>query len=56
MKSLAFNFKGEQTLFIEAKADTLIQLVEIAKIQSTKASSLKENGQFVGMIENRICV
>lgn len=32
-------FKGEQTLFIEAKADTLIQLVEIAKIQSTEASN-----------------
>ena len=29
-------FKGEQTLFIEAKADTLTQLVEIAKIQSTE--------------------
>ena len=36
-------FKGEQTLFIEAKADTLTQLVEIAKIQSTEASNkLKE--------------
>ncbi|MDE7431245.1 MAG: Fic family protein [Lachnospiraceae bacterium] len=32
-------FKGEQTLFIEAKADALIQLVEIAKIQSTEASN-----------------
>lgn len=32
-------FKGEQTLFIEVKADTLIQLVEIAKIQSTEASN-----------------
>lgn len=32
-------FKGEQTLFIEAKADTLVQLVEIAKIQSTEASN-----------------
>ena len=32
-------FKGEQTLFIEAKADTLTQLVEIAKIQSTAASN-----------------
>ena len=31
--------KGEQTLFIEAKADTLTQLVEIAKIQSTEASN-----------------
>ncbi len=32
-------FKGEQTLFIEAKADTLTRLVEIAKIQSTEASN-----------------
>ena len=32
-------FKGEQTLFIEAKKDTLTQLVEIARIQSTEASN-----------------
>jgi len=32
-------FKGEQTLFIEANSDTLTQLVEIAKIQSTEASN-----------------
>ncbi|MBD5393993.1 MAG: Fic family protein [Lachnospiraceae bacterium] len=32
-------FKGEQTLFIEAKADALTQLMEIAKIQSTEASN-----------------
>lgn len=32
-------YKGEQTLFIEAKADMLTQLVEIAKIQSTEASN-----------------
>lgn len=32
-------YKGEQTLFIEAKADTLEQLMEIAKIQSTEASN-----------------
>lgn len=32
-------FKGEQNLFIEAKADALMQLVEIAKIQSTEASN-----------------
>lgn len=32
-------FKGEQTLFIEAKADTLSQLVDMAKIQSTEASN-----------------
>jgi len=32
-------FKGEQTLFIEANSDTLTQLLEVAKIQSTKASN-----------------
>ena len=32
-------FKGEQTLFIETKPDALLQLVEIAKIQSTEASN-----------------
>ena len=32
-------YKGEQALFIEAKADTLTKLVEIAKIQSTEASN-----------------
>ena len=32
-------FKGEQALFIEAKADTLTQLTQIAKIQSTEASN-----------------
>ena len=32
-------YKGEQTLFIEAKVDTLNQLVEMAKIQSTEASN-----------------
>lgn len=32
-------FRGEQSLFIEAKADTLTQLVEIAKIQSTASSN-----------------
>lgn len=32
-------YKGEQTLFIEAKEDTLSQLVEIAKIQSTQSSN-----------------
>ena len=32
-------YKGEQTLFIEAKADTLTQLVEMAKIQSTESSN-----------------
>ncbi len=28
-------YKGKQALFIESKADTLIHLVEIAKIQIT---------------------
>lgn len=32
-------YKGEQTLFIEANADTLSKLMEIAKIQSTEASN-----------------
>ena len=32
-------YKGEQTLFIEAKTDKLTQLVEVAKIQSTEASN-----------------
>lgn len=32
-------FKGEQTLFIEAYADTLTELTTIAKIQSTEASN-----------------
>lgn len=37
--ALIHEFKGEQNLFIEAKADTLTQLLEIAKIQSTEASN-----------------
>lgn len=32
-------YKGEQALLIEAKADALTQLVEIAKVQSTEASN-----------------
>lgn len=32
-------FKGEQNLFIEANRDTLTQLADIAKIQSTEASN-----------------
>lgn len=32
-------FKGEQNLFIEANSDTLTQLVDLAKIQSTEASN-----------------
>lgn len=37
--SMIHEYKGEQTLFVEAKADTLSQLMEIAKIQSTEASN-----------------
>lgn len=32
-------YKAEQALFSKAKADTLVQLVEMAKIQSTEASN-----------------
>ncbi len=32
-------YKGEQTLFVEAKADMLTRLLEVAKIQSTEASN-----------------
>lgn len=32
-------YKGEQNLFIEANADALTELINIAKIQSTKASN-----------------
>ena len=32
-------YKGEQSLFIESRADTLTYLVELAKIQSTEASN-----------------
>ena len=32
-------YKGQQNLFIEAKADILSHLLEIAKIQSTEASN-----------------
>lgn len=32
-------YKGEQTLFVETKADALTQLLEVAKIQSTEASN-----------------
>ena len=32
-------YKGQQNLFIEAKADVLMHLLEIAKIQSTEASN-----------------
>ena len=32
-------FKGQQALFMESKSDTLTQLMEVAKIQSTDASN-----------------
>ena len=32
-------YKGQQNLFIEAQADALTELLEIAKIQSTEASN-----------------
>ena len=32
-------YKGQQNLFIEAKADALANLLEVAKIQSTEASN-----------------
>ena len=37
--TLISEYKGEQRLFIEAHKDELIELVEIAKIQSTEASN-----------------
>ena len=39
MLSQIHEFKGEQKLYVEAQSDTLTQLVEIAKIQSTEASN-----------------
>ena len=42
MVSQIHEYKGEQSLFIEAKSDTLAQLLEIAKIQSTEASNRVE--------------
>lgn len=39
MLTTIHEFKGEQNLFIEAHADELSELMEIAKIQSTEASN-----------------
>ena len=39
MLSRIHEYKGEQNLFIEAKADILISLLEIARVQSTEASN-----------------
>lgn len=36
-------YKGEQMLFMEAKADIFTQLLEVAKIQSTEASNKIED-------------
>ena len=39
MLSQIHEYKGKQTLYIEAKKDALTQLIEIAKIQSTESSN-----------------
>lgn len=39
MLSLLHEYKGKQELYIESKADVLTALLEVAKIQSTKASN-----------------
>ncbi len=39
MLTTIHEYRGEQTLFIEANSDVLDQLLEIAKIQSTEASN-----------------
>ncbi len=39
MLSQIHEYKGEQTVFIEVKADMLAQLAETAKVQSTEASN-----------------
>lgn len=39
MLTLIHEYKGQQNLFMEAKPDTLMQLMEVAKIQSTDASN-----------------
>lgn len=39
LMSQIHEYKGEQAIFIKSKADTLTQLVEIAKMQSTDASN-----------------
>lgn len=51
-------YKGEQILFIEAKADTLTQLVEVAKIQSTESSNKIEgiytsNDRLKSLVSNK---
>lgn len=37
--SAIHEYRGKQTLYVEAKADSLISMLEIAKIQSTQASN-----------------
>ena len=39
MLSSLHEFKGKQELYIEAESDILTSLLDIAKIQSTKASN-----------------
>ena len=39
MLTAIHEYRGEQTLFIEAKSDALVKLLDIAKIQSTEASN-----------------
>lgn len=45
MLTIIHEFKGEQTLFLEAHSDLLTELLEIAKIQSTEASNRIEGIQ-----------
>ena len=44
-------YKGQQNLFIETKADELSDLLEVAKIQSTEASNCIEGIALVGRAE-----
>ena len=39
MLTAIHEYRGEQTLFIEAKSDALVKFLDIAKIQSTEASN-----------------
>ena len=41
-------YKGEQALFIEAKADVLTKLVDIAKVQSTETVTVIVSGSGSG--------
>ena len=53
-------YKGEQTLFIEAKTDVLAGLMEIAKIQSTEASNKIEgiytsDARLKALVKDKTC-